>query len=229
MHWRLWRVLGVFLGVDNLLEPALTRARIEYETHKTNSWTSFDKQEGSIMLRMNQGSCGNEIASSEQDAATGTMTTQEIALDEKSYREAVETLLRLQSGQVIGNSLPSHAAILYEIFFKNAKKRVCVFCKNLSNEVFGCGAVVAAAAGALQRDVQIRILIQEEAVDAGLFRQFLEKHKDNPLLSVHRVEGDIARNAAPNFSVMDEEALRFEKDRTECRAFAMMLDRKSVV
>jgi hypothetical protein len=149
-------------------------------------------------------------------------TSENMVLDEQSYREAVETLLRLRSDKTISNSMPSHAAVLFEVFLKRAQQQVRVFCRNLSNEVWGNPAVVEAAKNALQRGINLSILIQEDSPDSGPFAELLNDNRTDPHLRFYTMEGENLRNAPVNFAVMDETAFRFEKDRKECKAFAVM-------
>jgi len=161
---------------------------------------------------------GKEVAIGVED-----MTFANAIFDDQNYRDAVETLMQLRSDKPIGNSQPLHAAILFEAFFKNAKKRVCIFCKNLNDNIFGNAFVREAAELALlQNKIIIDIIIQEEAPDAGLFAQFLENNKSNSLLRVRKVQKEKTRNAPVNFCVMDDHALRFEKDHNNVKAFAIM-------
>src|SRR5437899_3306544 len=100
------------------------------------------------MITMDREVSGEETATGvDYLMSTPSLDTE---LEWKDYREAVETLLRLASGKVISNSLPSHAAILYEVFFKHAKNQIRIFCRNLADEVFGRQTVVDAAADALE-------------------------------------------------------------------------------
>src|SRR5438105_3703709 len=98
-------------------------------------------------------------------------------VDLVSYREAVEALMRLQSGEVIANSIPLHAAIIFEVFFKHAKDHVRIFCKNLNNQVFGKDFVVNSAREAVLRGVQIWILIQDSQPQDGPFMNLIEEIK----------------------------------------------------
>lgn len=151
------------------------------------------------------------------------VSSADAVLDETNYREAVETLMRLRSDKAIGNSLPSHAAILFEAFFRNAQGRVRIFCQNLNNHVFGINGVVESATIALNRkNVGIDILIQDATPDSGPFLKFLQENRTNPLLRLRRVDKETTRSAPINFSIMDNEALRYEKDREKVKAFAIM-------
>lgn len=179
--------------------------------------TLIEKTKDCVMIT------GEEAVGKEPAFSVENMPVADTILDEKNYRAAVEALMRLRSDKAIGNSVPSHAAILFEAFFKNAKNRVCIFCKNLNNGVFGINGVVEAAALALQRqNVGIDIILQDEYPEPGAFADFLKKHSNNPRLRLRRVEKESARSAVINFSVMDKQALRFEKDRNEVKAFAIM-------
>jgi hypothetical protein len=85
------------------------------------------------------------------------MTSSELLLD--NYRNAVETLFALKSGQLISNSSIEHAAVITEMIFKYAPDNapVYVLCKNLHKDCFGNKRVLAEAKNAILRGVKIHI------------------------------------------------------------------------
>jgi hypothetical protein len=133
------------------------------------------------------------------------------------YREGVETLMRLRSARIISNAQPDHAAILFEVFFSNAKQHVRIFCKKLSRNVFGSPQLIEAAKWALHRGVKISVVIQDEhPEDSEFVKMLIASHT-----KIFRATGT-ARDSAFNFSVMDEESFRIEPDRDKCVASASM-------
>ena len=148
-------------------------------------------------------------------------TTQQLdpidaAEDALRYREGVETLLRLKSEKTISNSLPAHAAVLFEVFFKNAEDQVRIFCKNLDKEVFDDPSLLESAKWALFHGRQINIIVQEEPQESE-FRGMLEHAK----IPIHRADKAMTDQRV-NFAVMDRTALRVEPNNEECRASAVM-------
>ena len=136
------------------------------------------------------------------------------------YRSAVETLMRVHSDKVITNSLPHHAAVLFEMFFKHAHKTVRIFCRNLNAEVFGNPCVVRAAKDAINRGVIVRILIQEDRPQESAFTEML-KTCAGPVL-VKQAERLAQRQSPFNFAIRDANSIRYEEDREQCKAWAIM-------
>lgn len=147
-----------------------------------------------------------------------TDTKSAAQMDElETYREGVETLLLLGSNRAISNGEPAHAAVIFEMFFKHAKERVAIFCKNLNRAVFDNDALTHQAAWALTRGVMIDVIVQDENPDKSAFSDLLEKAK----VKVRRAIG-AAKSSPFNFAVMDKRAIRIESDRKKCEARAWM-------
>jgi len=142
-----------------------------------------------------------------------------VARDLVFYREGVETLMRLKSQSPISNGEPAHAAILFEVFFKNAENHVRIFCQRLSQRVFGSASLVDAAKWALERGKKISVIYQDENPEDGKLLDELRKSES----VLVRAPAE-ARNWAINFATMDEQAYRLERDRLECKAQAVMND-----
>lgn len=128
--------------------------------------------------------------------------------------------MSLKSGDIITNSEPAHAAVLFEVFFKHATEKVRILCKNLSQEVFGQPALLTAARAASAKGISLDVLIQDESPDNSEFTQWVNSEK-NPNVSIRRVPSWL-RNASTNFAVMDTTAYRYEPDRTKIVATASM-------
>jgi hypothetical protein len=142
-----------------------------------------------------------------------------VARDLVFYREGVETLMRLKSASPISNGEPAHAAILFEIFFKNAENHVRIFCQRLSQRVFGSASLIEAAKWALDRGTKISVIYQKEMPEHG---QLLEELRKSGSVVVRAPEE--ARGWELNFATMDDQAYRIERDREECKAQAVMND-----
>lgn len=146
------------------------------------------------------------------------MEAQELEMELAQYRKSVETLMELESTAAISNSIPAHAAILIETFFKHAKEHVRIFCRNLKADVFNQPTLVEAARAALERGIRITVVTQDEP-DASAFLDLIKKQTTNAKL---RRATNPATNAAFDFAVMDRRAVRVEPDRQEIKAQAVM-------
>jgi hypothetical protein len=136
-----------------------------------------------------------------------------------AYREGVESLLKLRSSARISNSIPAHAAILFEKFFEHAKDHVRIFCECLDAKVFGDQFVVEQAKWALaNRNVRISVITQKEPEPSD----FLDLLQNAPSNVTFVQAAGHAKDLPMNFAVMDDEAVRVEPNRGRCEATAVM-------
>jgi hypothetical protein len=136
------------------------------------------------------------------------------------YREGVETLLKLRSAAPISNGEPAHAAILLEVFFRNAKEHVRIFCNKLSSEVFSNKELVKEVQDAINRDVRISIIVQRDEPEQS--ETFKVLHDAGALILR---ASDAVIDTLFNFAVMDKVAVRVEPDpKIEWKAQARMYD-----
>jgi hypothetical protein len=137
------------------------------------------------------------------------------------YREGVETLLKLRSAAPISNGEPAHAAILLEVFFRNAKDHVRIFCNKLSNEVFSNKELVKEVQDAINnRDVRISIIVQRDEPEQS---ETLKVLRDAGALILRASDAMI--DTLFNFAVMDRVAVRVEPNpKIEWKAQARMYD-----
>lgn len=133
------------------------------------------------------------------------------------YREKVFALMKSKSSALVSNGAPEHAAALFECFFMNATRSVTIFCRNLSPAVFGRPEVIAAAVGAVSRDVKLDIVCQEEPVSPSKFRETVSKTSPNSIRVFPNLE-----DFKENFAIMDGCAFRYEDDSSKVNAVASM-------
>lgn len=136
-----------------------------------------------------------------------------------NYRLGIEALFDTKSDDVISNGTPDHAALLFELFFRKAKERVAIFCRNLAQDVFGRDFVIEAARDALVRGVRIQILVQDEQPQSQAFSALSAQFQK---LAITHARSSKVREIGSNFAVMDSVALRFEPKRDQCVASACM-------
>lgn len=153
---------------------------------------------------------------------TGVHGTMNQSEELKNYRDGVEKLFELDSEKIISNSMPEHAAILFEAFFKHAKKQVLIVCRHLHADVFGKDFVIDAAKRALARGVSLWIVTQEEDFQAKDFVAAIRTVKSNGNVRLEHAPTEKGRSLPFNFAVMDDKAFRFESDREICKAEASM-------
>lgn len=136
------------------------------------------------------------------------------------YRRIIRAGFDYKLTRLIDNGMPEHAAVLYEQFFLHSKDIVRMFCKNLSKEVFDFPFVADAGRRAIKNGVTLDILLQDEKPEPSYFSMLLEDHNINYL---QVPEGDL-RTRKINFSVMDRQAFRYERDNVHLTAQACAYD-----
>jgi len=144
----------------------------------------------------------------------------------QSYRESVQQLMTSRSSKPVSNGKPEHAAVLFELFFKNASNYVKIFCHNLDARVFDCPEVIEAAADAAKRGIAIDIIVQNQP-QSTKFLQRLEALDKKESIRLDLVKNAGVSNAKlngleVNFAVMDGYAYRIEPDSSKLEAFACM-------
>jgi hypothetical protein len=130
----------------------------------------------------------------------------------------LELLFDSQSSFVITNGSDEHAALILDLFFRRAKERINILCRNLKATVFDQAFVLDAAKSALNRGVIVTVVVQEQPDG----KKFLELTKAYPTLRISNAQSDVAKQCKYNFSTLDGVALRFEPDREHVKAFASM-------
>jgi hypothetical protein len=150
-------------------------------------------------------------------STTATPSDIESVLRE-NYRLGLELLFDSQSSFVVTNGSDEHAALIFDLFFRKARGRVNIFCRNLKAKVFDQLFVIDAAKNALEKGVIITVVTQEPPES----KKFIELTNTCPTLRIDVAKSDVAKNCKYNFSVLDGMALRFEPNREEVRAFASM-------
>lgn len=126
------------------------------------------------------------------------------------YREGAEKLLLAESTQPIPNGIPEHAAILFELFFRYAKRTVRIFCRNLDARVFDNKELVEAARAAIDgRSINVQVMVQEKPDDSAFYR-FLKQRGIEVIFAPPEFN-----QTKQNFTIMDDKAIRIESDKDD--------------
>jgi hypothetical protein len=143
----------------------------------------------------------------------------------EEYRKFVERLAELDSTEVFSNGQTDHARVIFETFFKFARKGVVIFCNKLSRNVYDQPSMISAANASLNRCIPIQILTQEQP-EAQLFMKAAETWKENGRAIEIRTAspGSLSSKTPFNFAVMDGKGYRFEPAKGDHVAYACMND-----
>lgn len=153
------------------------------------------------------------------DPAAITLDAQEL----QEYRSTVERLAETRSDAVFTNGRPEHAAIIFEAFLKHAKKRVVMFCKNLSNKVFGLPGMVERFEAAHLKGIKIAVITQEDPECKELAAKLRVWESEDPKKCTFKPNSPFSGVDA-NFAVMDGVAYRFEPNKGDIAAHACMFN-----
>ena len=157
---------------------------------------------------------------------TMTTTTSATNLSEDNtamlYEELVKKLYESGSTEVISNGKPEHAIVLYKLFLEKATSRVCIFCRDLNENVFGDDRLLTLAQEATKRAVQLQVVTQDVNVKQTRFREWLESAELNQVFFGKLNGQGIYASLAANFAFMDGRAFRLESDRETITAMASM-------
>lgn len=127
--------------------------------------------------------------------------------DLESFRYTVKLFIKINSTALISNKNSEHAKVILEELFNDAKKTAYVYCGRISNEVWGGEAVAKAVKGAIDREVDVKFIVQhanEIPKDSVVYK--LLKPKDLVVSSPKLAE------IKSHFAVFDSKRYRFEKD-----------------
>lgn len=129
------------------------------------------------------------------------------------YEEQVKILIRENSDEIISNSSSKHAIVLLKNFFQEARSSIYIFCGNLSKTVYDDIHVVDAMRAALERGIEVAVIICQEKPESTLFSELLKQYGK-------RIFCKIADNEINHFCVIDGRRYRLETDQMEKKAIA---------
>jgi hypothetical protein len=144
----------------------------------------------------------------------------------RAYKESVEQLMLSGSSMQVLNGKPEHAAVLFELFFKNAQRFIKIFCHRLDKRVFDRPEVIEAAADAAKRGVAIDIIVQSKSESLRFLNRLktLDIKESIRMELTENVDKPLVSQLEVNFAVMDDRAYRLEPDLRELKATACMND-----
>jgi len=141
------------------------------------------------------------------------------------YRKFVERLAELESTEIFSNGQTAHAQIIFETFFKFARKGVVILCSKLSHDVYDQPSLISSANDALNRCIPVRIVTQEPP-ESGRFMEAVKgwKEEKRAIDVKTSLPGSASSKTPFNFAVMDGKAYRFEPVKKNHIAYACMND-----
>jgi hypothetical protein len=146
--------------------------------------------------------------------------------EDATYRESVEALAVSGSSDRFSNGAPIHAAIIFDVFFRHAKRSVKIFCQNLAENVFSCPLILKSAKEAVARGVSISVITQKKA-DETVFSEWLKSLPNVFFIENASKKDPRIRMLNSNFAVMDSTAYRYEENAAKIHAVACMNDRNT--
>lgn len=164
--------------------------------------------------------------------------------DERSYIAEVDRLFENGVDAWVSNGKPIHAAYLISKFLNEAERTVRLFTGSLVRvkgavSMYGSSGIVDAAKNFLSRQGAVLTIVTEQNLDVD--RENDETEKDHPLIRGIKSSSDIKgqiylyqykhdKHVLPanihHFMVMDDHALRFEKNHASTQAYVNFNNRK---
>ncbi len=146
---------------------------------------------------------------------------------EPSYRDIVINRIETRDSEILSNSEPQHAAVLYEVMFDYARERVHIFCENLNPVVFGRKSVLTAFSNAVERGVKCIVLTERApSPDNPFYKALTKAAADHPeQIETKALNG---KDFKFNLSYADDRMYRFELEREKIEAVASMNDPETV-
>ncbi len=140
------------------------------------------------------------------------------------FREKVEAAALQRKGEAIFNASTDHAAIIAEVMFGTAMKRMRILTGALFAPVYATDAALANAKKFLdERNGKLSILI-EHADDAG-DHPFFQRFGAHRNVEVRVVPDELQTTYSYHLLVADDDSYRFERDKLNHSAVAAFGDR----
>jgi hypothetical protein len=146
-------------------------------------------------------------------------------MDIDEYRSHINRLVAEMSGETVLNGSHAHAAIIVERMFANAKNEMAIITRNFDPRIYGAGDTVDEAELFLGNPSRTARVVIENCDDEALERHpFWRRLHAYPNLKFYKLDPTVSQALKVNFSVMDDNGYRFEKDKTEPVAIASFGD-----
>lgn len=145
------------------------------------------------------------------------------------YQEIITRFATKRTNVRIPNGLPQHASILVETMFLNATAEMRIFTKELTKDVFGGPAILAAIKQFLSKPyASLKILLQlpqdvewtKEHPLFHVFNEFKDKNILHGAVLIKSASGSYSKDEANHFAIMDNDGFRYETDHYNCKAIA---------
>ncbi len=129
------------------------------------------------------------------------------------YEEQVKILIEENSDEIIANSSSKHAIILFKNFFRRANSSIYIFCGKLSKTVYDDIQVIDAMRSALEKGIDVQVIICEKTPDSVSFVELLKQYNKKIFCKKSNIEIN-------HFCVIDGCRYRLEIDPMEKKAIA---------
>jgi len=147
----------------------------------------------------------------------------------RQYKDLVDRLARERSGETVLNGSAEHAAVINERMFTYAESTMDILSRRFDPRIYGTEELIEAArlfSGSPERKTRIAL----EQADAAEFvnHPFAKEFLDNDNIQVRQIPAPWHDAIEVNFTVMDGDSYRFEKDKKEAVAIAAFGDKEGI-
>lgn len=143
-----------------------------------------------------------------------------------NYRESIDQLARSMNGEHVLNGSAEHASIIIERMFNYAQNSMDILTRRFDPRIYGTKELVASASlFAGQPGRKTRIALEEANFKEFKNHLFASELEDFDSIEIRKIPEEFHEAIDFNFSVMDGNSFRFEKDKKEAVAVACFGDK----
>ncbi len=147
-----------------------------------------------------------------------------------SYRKWLKDISEASSVEVIRNSGIEKASLLMAQIFNSANQYVYIYSGGLSEKLTGTEPYYSALEDCLRRNVEIKVLLQDERLQSPAMELIKSNNADNVKLlnvkEIYSISRELKMDA--HFAISDDKVFRIEYDVKEYKAFASFNNPKVV-
>ena len=141
-------------------------------------------------------------------------------MDETDYRLLIERLARERTGETVLNGSFSHASVINECMFRNSSSAISVLTRRLAPDVFGTDQFISAFGESGEKGTKVTILVEEASSEYLAEHPLAQALRNHPCVMIRRLSAKHADDVEVNYTIMDGDSYRFERDKRKAVAVA---------
>ena len=143
------------------------------------------------------------------------------AMTLENYWNLIDRLAVQMDGEAVLNGSSEHAAIINERMFNYAKSAMRILTRRFDPRIYGTESLIKSATlFAGQNDRKTQVLLEEYEVDELARHPFYEAFWEASNVEFRQMPAVAAEKNHINFTTMDQQSYRFERDKKKAVAVA---------